>query len=205
MTFHKQALFAKEELQPRNRRDNLFGQDFGRLTMLSYFEAVYLVRGVFKNEKYQFFDEKFIDKTWTTVDEKYDKFITLEAYRDESTVHQFIFTLDKTTFGTAKGFIPALSDVEGVYPFIAQGYNIRYDEDYFEETGKLIFSEPTFDIHWNRRESKGRREFLGGIGYDKTKELVNQHSVIAYIIEQFDYENQKRLSFTNYIRRMEEE
>ncbi|MDB2456115.1 hypothetical protein N9W48_02350, partial [Candidatus Actinomarina sp.] len=90
MTFHKQALFAKEELQPRNRRDNLFGQDFGRLTMLSYFEAIYLVRGVFKNEKYQFFDEKFIDKTWTTVDEKYDKFITLEAYRDESTVHQFI-------------------------------------------------------------------------------------------------------------------
>jgi hypothetical protein len=46
---------------------------------------------------------------------------------------------------------------------------------------------------------------LGGIGYDKTKELVNQDSVIAYIIEQFDYENQKRLSFTNYIRRMEEE
>ncbi len=46
---------------------------------------------------------------------------------------------------------------------------------------------------------------MGSIGYDKTKELVNQHSVIAYIIEQFDYENQKRLSFTNYIRRMEEE
>ena len=172
--------------------------------MLSYFEALYLVRGVFRNKDYQFFDEKFIDKTWTTVDEKYDKFITLEGYVDESS-DQYIFHLDKKTFGSAKKRYPSFTDIEGVYPFKAQGYNIRYDELYFEHTGKLKFDEPSFDIHWNRRDSKGRMEFLGSIGYDKTKELVNQHSVIAYIIEQFDYENQKRLSFTNYIRRMEEE
>ena len=206
MDFGREALRAKEKLQAQNRRDNLFSQQFGRITLLSYFEAIYLVRGVFRNNKdYQFFDEKFIDKTWTTVDEKYDKFITLEAYSDESTDDQIVFTLDKTTFGTAKKMMPAFTDVEGIYPFIAQGYNIRYDEVYFEHTGKLKFYEPSFDIHWNRRETKGRMEFLGGYGYEKTKELVNQHSVIAYVIEHFDYENQKRLSFTNYIRRMEEE
>ena len=204
MDFHRQALLAKEALKPQNRTEDIFGQQFGRITMLSYFEALYLLRGVFRNKDYQFFDQKFIDKTWTTVDERYDKFITLEGYRDES-ADQYIFHLDKKTFGSSKKRYPSFTDVEGIYPFKAQGYNIRYDELYFEHTGKLKFDEPSFDIHWNRRESKGRMEFLGSIGYDKTKELVNQHSVIAYIIEQFDYENQKRLSFTNYIRRMEEE
>ena len=203
MDFHRKASLAKEALQPQNPTENMYAQQFGRITMLSYFEALYLVRGVFRNKDYQFFDQKFIDKTWTTVDEKYDKFITLEGYRDES-ADQYIFHLDKKTFGSAKKRYPTYTTVEGTYPFLAQGYNIRYDELYFEETGELKLYEPSFDIQWNRRETKGRMEFLSGVGYEKTK-IINQHSVIAYVIEQFDYENKKRLEFTNYIRRMEEE
>ena len=60
------------ELEPTNKYKNIYSGSFGRVVLLSYFEALYLSRVVFKEEKYKFFEESLLDQIWKTVDDKFE-------------------------------------------------------------------------------------------------------------------------------------
>ena len=202
MNNERLILMRKKEFEPVKRIDNIYSAQFGRIVLLSYFEALYLSRLVFKkNAKYKFFEDKLIEQIWKTVDEKYDKFVAIEGHRDQTKPNQIVHMIDKKHFGTSESIIPSSSDVEGVYTFEHQAYDIRFDEEDME------MIEPTFLIHYNRRWKKGLYEFAGGVG--SNKKLINHHRIISDVIEKFDYQNQKRLgedtNYVDYLKRKEEE
>ena len=202
MNNQRLILMKKQELEPVQKADNIYSAEFGRIVLLSYFEAMYLSSFVFEEDnKYRFFEDSLIEHIWETVDEKYDKFVALEAHRDKTNSNQIVHIVNKSHFGTSEKIVPRMTDVENHYTFEPQAYEIRFDEEDME------MLEPTFLIHYNRRFKKGTLFYGYNAGSDK--KLINHHRLISSLIERFDYENQRRLgentAYVRYLENKEEE
>lgn len=199
---YRDELLAKKHFQPSVEVIELYKPQFGRFVCFSYFEALYLVKFVFKaNEEYSFLEEELIESIWSTDQLKYDKFVPLECQYDEAN-GQYHYLIDKTYMRTADKLISPTAMYEGDYPFEPQKFDIKFrivlpqyaSKKEIEEAKESLYS-PSFDFSYYRHWKKSLENPDRGLeGY------ICDHYYITRLTEAFDYKHEQRLGTnTKYI------
>ena len=64
--------------------DNYYASDDEQKMFINYFDALYLLNIVFKeNKKYEFIDTTHVESIWNTIEFKYHKFCVIKAFKYE--------------------------------------------------------------------------------------------------------------------------
>ena len=65
-------------------KDNYYASVSGQKLFINYFDALYLLNIVFKeNRKYEFIDSSHVESIWNTTEYKYNKFCVIKAFKYE--------------------------------------------------------------------------------------------------------------------------
>ena len=141
---------------------------------INYFDALYLLNIVFKeNKEYAFIDSSHIESIWNNVDFKYHKYCVIKAFKYE--LGGYEVQIGDEYRGVCEALIPF------------EKSNITYNP--------LIYSgNPDFKkSYWMRRDN-ALNSFTEG------DENLNEHYYIAGFTEKYDYEHQKILGLnTPYV------
>ena len=182
----------------------IYKPEFGRFVCFSYFEALYLVKFAFKeNKEYAFIEEELIETIWSTVQLKYDKFVPLECQYDKEN-GQYHYLIDKNYMRTANALIPPIATYVGEYPFSPQKFDIKFGVDMFDWTEGIEPKEemysPSFYYSYRRHKNK-LLDFI----HQNDKGFIDDHYFITGLTEAFDYKHEQRLGTnTRYIQALKE-
>ena len=141
---------------------------------ITYFDALYLLNIVFKeNKEYAFIDSSHVESIWNTIDYKYHKFCVIKAFEYE--LGGYEVQIGDEYKGVCDKLIPIENSITTYNP-------LSYEEN------------PDFKkSYWQRRDN-ALNSFTDG------DENLNEHYFIAGYIEKFDYEQQKILGLnTPYV------
>jgi len=141
---------------------------------ITYFDALYLLNIVFKeNKEYAFIDSPHVESIWNTIDLKYHKFCVIKAF--EYKLGGYEVQIGDEYKGVCDKLIPIENSITTYNP-------LSYKEN------------PDFKkSYWQRRDN-ALNSFTEG------DENLNEHYYIAGFIEKFDYEQQKILGLnTPYV------
>ena len=141
---------------------------------MNYFDALYLLNIVFKeNKEYKFIDKLHIDSIWNSTEYKYHKFCVLKAFKYEMGGYEV--QIGDEYKGVCDKIIPK------------DNSNITYNPLTFDEN-------PDFKKSYWKRRDNALDSFTDG---DKN---LNEHYYIAGFVEKYDYEHQKILGLnTPYV------
>ncbi len=154
--------------------NNYYSSEDSDKSYINYFDALYLLNIVFKeNKEFAFIDSYHVESIWNTIDFKYHKFCVLKAFEYELGGYQV--QIGDEYKGVCKALIPFEKN------------NITYNPLSYD--GNPDFKKS----YWMRRDN-ALNSFTEG------DENLNEHYYIAGFAEKFDYEHQKILGLnTPYV------
>ena len=154
--------------------DNYYASGDEQKMFINYFDALYLLNIVFKeNRKFEFIDTSHVESIWNTTEYKYHKFCVIKAFEYE--LGGYEVQIGDEYKGVSEALIPFEKSNNTYNP-------LSYD-------GNPDFKK----TYWMRRDN-ALNTFTDG---DKN---LNEHYFIAGFTEKFDYENKKILGLnTPYV------
>ena len=153
---------------------NYYTSNDGHKYYINYFDALYLLNIVFKeNKKYAFIDTSHAESIWNSDDFKYHKFCVIKAFEYE--LGGYEVQIGDEYRGVCEELIPFEKNKITYNP-------LNYDEN------------PDFKKSYWMRRDRALNSFTEG------DENLNEHYYIAGFAEKFDYEHQKILGLnTPYV------
>ena len=163
--------------------DNYYASENNQKLYINYFDALYLLNIVFKeNKDYEFIDTSHVESIWNSIEYKYHKFCVIKAYKYE--LGGYEVQIGDEYKGVCDELIPK------------ENSNITYNPLSYEENPDFKKS------YWQRRDN-ALNSFTDG------DENLNEHYYIAGFTEKFDYEQQKILGlntpYVNFVKNKEKE
>ena len=154
--------------------DNYYTSSDNQKLYISYFDALYLLNIVFKeNKKFEFIDASHVESIWNSTEYKYHKFCVIKAYKYE---------------------------LGGYEVHIGDEYKGVCDDLVPKENSNITYNPLSYDGNPDFKKSYWKRRDNALNSFTEGDENLNEHYYIAGFAEKFDYEEQKILGLnTPYV------
>ena len=154
--------------------DNYYASNSNEKLYISYFDALYLLNIVFKeNKKFEFIDASHVESIWNSTEYKYHKFCVIKAYKYK---------------------------LGGYEVQIGDEYKGVCDDLVPKENSNITYNPLSYDGNPDFKKSYWKRRDNALNSFTEGDENLNEHYYIAGFTEKFDYEEQKILGLnTPYV------
>ena len=154
--------------------DNYYASNNKQKMYINYFDALYLLKIVFKeNKEYGFIDKSHIESIWNSTEYKYHKFCVIKGFKYE---------------------------LGGYEVQIGDEYKGVCDKLIPMDNSKITYNPLTFDENPDFKKSYWKRRDNALNTFTEGDENLNEHYYIAGFAEKFDYEHEKILGLnTPYV------